>query len=148
MKNDSVNYFDIGPDTPVELINESLEGTLVSNLNIRIEKVTGSEICASMPLCEKTRRPGGIMHGGANIALAETIAGVGSQLLIDMYNYDARGVQVSANHVRGVSGGNVHAVAKIIHKGMSTHIWNVDIKDDDGRLISSVRVLNMIVKKK
>jgi len=92
-------------------------------------------------------RPGGILHGGANLALAETIAGLGSILLVDSREYDARGIQVTANHISAATEGRVVATAKIIHPGKQTHVWNVDITRNDGKLISTARVTNMIVKK-
>lgn len=132
---------------PVDLLNASLQNSLMSNLGIQIESVGEAEIVASMPVSEKTMRPGGILHGGASLALAETLAGLGSILLIDSKEYDARGIQVSANHVGGAKEGHVVATAKIIHQGKQTHVWNVDITRNDGKLISTVRVTNMIIKK-
>ena len=88
-----------------------------------------------------------MLHGGSNLAMAETIAGLGSMLLIDLKKFDIRGAQVSANHTGSLKEGNALATAKILHQGKRTHIWNVDIKDVNGRLISTARVMNMIVKK-
>ena len=132
---------------PIDLLNDSMKDSLISNLGIRIESVGEGELTASMPVSAKTIRPGGILHGGASLALAETLAGLGSILIIDSSTYDARGIQVSANHVSGVKEGVVTATAKIIHQGKQTHVWNVDITNNDGKLISTVRVTNMIVKK-
>ncbi len=132
---------------PIELLNASMQNSLISSLGIEIESVGEGEVVASMPVSEKTMRPGGILHGGANLALAETIAGLGSILLIDSNEYDARGIQVAANHVGGVKEGRVVATAKIIHQGKQTHVWNVDITRNDGKLISTARVTNMIIKK-
>jgi len=132
---------------PLDLLNATMEDTLISNLGIRIESVADGEIIASMPVSERTIRPGGILHGGASLALAETLAGLGSILIIDSNEYDARGMQVTANHVGGAKEGIVMAVAKIVHQGKQTHVWNVDITNNEGKLISTARVTNMIIKK-
>ncbi len=137
----------INTNIPVELLNQGMQNSLISNLGIEIESVAAGEVVASMPVSDKTMRPGGILHGGANLALAETIAGLGSILLIDSNEFDARGIQVTANHVSAASEGRVTATAKIVHEGKQTHVWNVDITRNDGKLISTARVTNMIVKK-
>ena len=80
--------------------------------------------------------------------MAETIAGLGTMLLVDLREFDVRGMQVSANHTGSLREGTVWATAKIIHQGNKTHIWNVDLRDEEGRLISTARVTNIIVKKK
>ena len=98
-------------------------------------------------LSEKNSRPDGILHGGANLAMAETLAGLGSMLIIDLNEFDALGSQVSGNHTGTLKQGKALATAKIIHRGNKTHLWNIDVKNEEGRLISTVRVTNMIVKK-
>jgi len=143
-----MNYSDLTVDTPVEFLNAAMRDTLIGNLRIKIEKIAEGEVLASMPVCPQTSRPGGMLHGGSSLAMAETIAGIGTMLLIDLKEFDVRGMQVSANHTGSVKEGNVLATAKIIHQGNKTHIWNVDLRDVDGRLISTARVTNIIVKKK
>lgn len=137
----------LNTNIPIDLLNASMTNSLISSLGIVIEAVSEGEVIASMPVSEKTMRPGGILHGGANLALAETIAGLGSILIIDSNEYDARGIQVSANHVGAATEGSVRATAKIVHQGKQTHVWNVEITRNDGKLISTARVTNMIVKK-
>lgn len=134
-------------NTPVELINQFMKKSLIENLGIVVSKIGEGIVEGFLTLSEKNCRPGGILHGGANLALAETLAGLGSMLLIDLNEYDALGTHVSGSHTGILSGGKALAMAKIIHRGNKTHIWNVDVKNEDGRLISTVRVTNMIVKK-
>lgn len=134
-------------NTPVEFINEALRDSLIGNLRIKIEKISEGEVQASMPVCPQTARPDGMLHGGSSLAMAETIAGLGTMLLVDMNKFDVRGMQVSASHTGSMKEGRVWATAKIIHKGNKTHIWNVDLRNENGRLISSARVTNIIVKK-
>ena len=134
-------------DTPLELINMATQKSLVGSLGIEFTKVEKGLVEGFLQLSEKNCRPDGILHGGANLALAETLAGLGSMLLIDLENYDARGIQVTGNHTGALKKGKALGVAKIIHQGNQTHVWNVDVTNEEGRLISTLRVTNMIVKR-
>jgi uncharacterized protein (TIGR00369 family) len=134
-------------NTPIELINQYVKGTMVENLGIQFTALGEGWVEATMPVDHRTSRPGGLLHGGANLALAETIAGLGSMLTLDLNEFDVRGIQVSANHTGGASEGIVFARAEIVHPGNQTHVWNVEIKNDAGKLISTGRVTNMIVKR-
>lgn len=133
--------------TPIELINQFAKNTMVENLGIRFTAVGEGWVEATMPVDHRTSRPGGLLHGGANLALAETIAGLGSMLTVDINEFDILGIQVSANHTGSATGGTVFARAEILHPGNQTHVWNVEIKNDAGKLISTGRVTNMIVKR-
>ena len=137
----------LGLNTPVEFINQAIQKSLVGNLGIKIARISEGEVEATMDLNEKTCRPDGMLHGGANLALAETIAGLGSMLLVDLHEFDVLGIQVNGNHTGTVKSGTVKANAKIIHRGNQTHIWNVDVTNGDDKLVSSIRVTNMIVKR-
>lgn len=131
-------------ETPVELINQELTNSLPGSLGIEITKIAEGTIEGKMSLSSKNSRPGGILHGGANLAMGETLAGLGSMLLVDLKRFDVLGIMVNANHTGVLKKGKAIAVAKIVHRGKQTHIWNVDISDEKGRLISTVRVTNMI----
>jgi len=133
--------------TPVELINQALTKSLPGSIGIEIIKFAEGYVEGKMRLSSKNSRPGGILHGGANLAMGETLAGFGSMLLVDLKKFDVLGIMVNANHTGVLKKGNAIAVAKIIHRGKQTHIWNVDISDEEGRLISTVRVTNMIKEK-
>ena len=100
-----------------------------------------------MPVDHRTRQPFGILHGGAPLALAETVAGLGSMLSIKPEEY-AVGMQVSGNHISSAhEGDTVRAVATIVHRGRSSHVWNVDVFTSTNKLVSTVRVVNSILKK-
>lgn len=133
--------------TPIETINQAMEKSLIGNLGIRVTKIGDGLVEGLLNLSEKNSRPDGILHGGANLALAETLAGLGSMLLVDLKKYDVLGTQVSGNHTGVLTQGKAFAVARLVHQGNKTHIWNVDIKNRDDRLISTIRVTNMIVKR-
>ena len=101
-----------------------------------------------MPVDERTCQPFGVLHGGASMALAETIAGVGSLANIADYEH-AVGQQVSVNHVSAATmGDTVKAVATLVHRGRSSHVWHVDIiSQTTGKLVSTAQVLYFILKK-
>ncbi len=100
---------------------------------------------ARMKVDERNRQPFGFLSGGASLALAENVAGVGSCALCP--DSACVGIEVSGSHVKAVSEGDtVTAYAKLLHKGTTLHVWNVEIKDTSGELISSVRVTNYVIK--
>ena len=131
----------------LEDINKLNNGTLMEKLLIEYLEVEEGRVVAKMPVCKSTQQPEGILHGGASLALAETVAGLGSMVLVDHKEFSPRGSQVSANHVGSALEGDVFAYADIIHKGKNTHVWNVDVKTSEGKLVSTCRVTNIIVKK-
>ncbi|MGE0020027.1 MAG: PaaI family thioesterase [Draconibacterium sp.] len=137
----------IDVNTPIEQINQFAKNTLVEALGIEFTAIAEGMVKATMPVDHRTHRPGGILHGGASLALAETLAGLGSMLMVDIQVMDVKGIQVSANHTGSISGGQVLATAKLIHKGNQTHVWDVSIESESGRLISTQRVTNLIVER-
>jgi uncharacterized protein (TIGR00369 family) len=126
-------------------INTMCQGSLLDHLGIEFTFVSDGKVEAIMPVDVRTIQPVGILHGGASIALAETVAGFGSQWICEEDEV-ALGMQISASHVSSIRSGEVHAVASLIHHGKRSHVWNVDILSDDQRLISTVRVTNLITK--
>ncbi len=131
----------------IEEINALNKGTMMEHLKIEYTEVEKGRLVARMPVNHTTFQPDKILHGGATIALAETVAGLGSAYLIDYDKYSARGAQVSANHIRSIRKGFVIATGTIMYKGSNMHVWNIDITDEKNRIISTCRITNMIVKK-
>ena len=131
----------------INKLNDICKGTFVSFLGIEFLEFSDVFIEASMPVDNKLQ-PMGFLHGGASLALAETIASGGSYLLVDPEKYHVFGLQVSGNHISTVSEGMLFARADIIHRGRTTHVWDVKIKDQKGKLICISRVTMMIVRKK
>ena len=122
--------------------------TLMETLGIEFTLLSPGRVEAVMPVGKHVCQPFGILHGGATLALAESIAGQGSLLLCEADKIPA-GIQVSCNHVSSArEGDKVRAVGTIIHRGRSTHVWNIDIFTASGKLVSSVRVVNSILKKR
>lgn len=128
-------------------LNAHGKTALMGNLGIQYTYISAERIEATMPVDHRTRQPFGILHGGATLALAETVAGLGS-LVICAPDEIAVGMQVSGNHVSSAhEGDSVRAVGTIIHKGRSSHVWNVDVFTSTGKLVSSVRVVNSVMKR-
>lgn len=121
--------------------------SMAEHLGIRFLPSTEDAVHAEMPVDHRTSQPFGMLNGGASLALAEIVAGHGSMSLCREGEY-ACGVQVSGNHLSAVPiGGKVFATGKLIHRGRSSHIWNIDITTPQGELVSTVRVVNFILKR-
>lgn len=133
-------------DLSLKTINDLLQQGFSGVLGIMVTQVSDDKIIATAPITENHYRPGGFVHGGVYLALAETLAGLGSMVYVDREKYEVLGIQVSANHTSSAKSGEMTITATPIHKGRKTHIWNVDISCE-GRLLSTVRVTNIIVKK-
>lgn len=131
----------------IDELNSLNEGSLMEQLGIEYLEVAEGFVKAKMPVDKRTLQPFGILHGGASIALAETLAGLGTYLLIDRNEYEARGMSVHANHIGTARKGYVIAEAEIAHHGTNSHIWDVTICDESGGKISICRVTNIILKK-
>ena len=131
----------------IEKLNQLNKGTMMEQLQIEYLEMGDGFLKAKMPVNERTFQPDGILHGGASLALAETVAGLGSALIVDLKAFDVRGAQVSANHVGTAKSGWVVAEGQLIHRGKNTHIWNIDIRDESGKPVSICRITNFIVKK-
>ena len=101
-----------------------------------------------MPVDHRTHQPYGLLHGGASCALAETVGSVASYLVIDNEKFICVGLEINANHVRGVRSGYVTAVATPLHLGSTTHVWDIKIKDDAGKLVCISRLTVAILQKK
>ena len=134
-------------EIPLEQLNERARYALMGNLGIQYTYASEDRVEATMPVDQRTRQPFGILHGGATLALAETVAGLGSMLICQPDEIIV-GMQVSGNHISSAhEGDTVRAVGTIVHKGRSSHIWNVDVFTSTNKLVSSVRVVNSVLKK-
>ena len=135
-------------DIPLDELNESARYALMGNLGIQYTYASEDRVEATMPVDQRTRQPFGILHGGATLALAETVAGLGSMILCQPDEFVV-GMQVSGNHISSAhEGDTVRAVGTIVHKGRSSHVWNVDVFTSTNKLVSSIRVVNSVMKKR
>jgi 1,4-dihydroxy-2-naphthoyl-CoA hydrolase len=108
---------------------------LAGALGIEITELTPDRVVATMPVDQRTRQPFGILHGGASVALAETVASIAATANVDRKEFVAVGLEINANHVRAKAEGQVTATATPIHIGRTTHVWDVRIVDESDRLI-------------
>lgn len=126
-------------EVPLDLLNERARHALMGNLGIQYTYASDERVEATMPVDYRTRQPFGILHGGATLALAETVAGLGSMIICESDEIVV-GMQVSGNHISSAhEGDTVRAVATIVHKGRSSHVWNVDVFTSTNKLVSSIR---------
>lgn len=132
----------------LELCKNFCENTLMQTLNIEFIDAGEDFLTAKMPVNSKVHQPMGLLHGGASVALAESVGSAASMLFLDPKEYEVRGIEISANHLKSKREGTVFATAKIIHKGRSLHLWEIRITDENNQLISLCKLTNMILPKR
>jgi len=131
----------------LNMINQYVKNTMIDYLEIKFTDTGSDYIEATMPIHQNTYNPAHILHGGAMMALAETVGSALSILLIDRKTKDIRGIEINGNHVKSAAEGNAIARATIIHKGKQTHVCEIKISDSEGNLLNVSRMTNMIVDK-
>lgn len=117
----------------------TMGGTLLETLSIEVQVARPGRVEAVMPVGPRVHQPYGLLHGGASVALAETVASIGAALLPGNELQRVVGIEINANHVRAVREGSVRAVATPLHRGRSTEVWVVEINDEEGRLVCTSR---------
>lgn len=133
----------------LDVVNSMNKNTLMEALGIECVEIGSDYIISRMPVDHRTHQPMGLLHGGASMALIESIGSMGSTLLIDLEKEVPVGLEINANHVSGIRSGFVRAVGKIIHAGNRTHIWQVDIHNEEtNKLVCTGRLTVMIIQKK
>ena len=127
--------------------NTISRNTLMETLDIEYVDVTEDTLTARMPVTHKVYQPDGVLHGGASVALAESVGSAASFLFLDTDKYTIRGLEISANHTRSIKEGYVYATASFIHKGRTTQLWQIRITDDQDRLISLCKLTTIALLK-
>lgn len=133
--------------TVLKKMNNSSKDTLMETLKIRYTDIGENFLTAVMPVTTKVYQPAGLLHGGATVALAESVGSMAAHFFVDNDKFEIRGLEVSANHLRSVRNGLVKATAKVIHKGKTTQLWGVDILDEDDNLVSICKLTIIILTK-
>ncbi len=131
----------------IEQLNDRTEHTLAVSLGIRITEIGDHWIKATMPVDHRTHQPMGLLHGGASVALAETLGSIGSLLYIDTPNTYPVGLEINANHLRSVSTGIVTGTATPVKIGRTIHVWSIEIRDETNELVCTSRLTVMLVTK-
>jgi len=121
--------------------------TMGEYIGIELTEIGENYLRARMPVDSRTRQPYGLLHGGASAALAETLGSVASALVVDQSQYDCVGLEINANHIRGVREGYVFGTAIPLHIGRSTHVWDIKIYDDRQKLVCVSRLTVAIIRK-
>jgi uncharacterized protein (TIGR00369 family) len=117
----------------IEHLNASQKNTIGELLDIRFESFDDESLTASMVVDARTHQPFGLLHGGASVVLAESIGSMAAYLCVDTSKYYCVGLEVNANHLRGVRSGRVTAVAKAVHIGRSTQVWDIRLSNEEGK---------------
>lgn len=130
------------------VLNDLSKNTLMETLNIEFTEVGQDFVTAKMPVNSKVHQPYGILHGGATAALAETVGSSASVLFVDTKKYIIKGIELSINHLKSKREGTVFGTARIIHKGRTTHLWEIRIVDEENNLISICKLTNIVLEKK
>ena len=123
------------------------KNTLMETLGIEFIDVTEDSITAKMPVAPKVHQPNGVLHGGASVALAESVGSAGAFIFLENENVTVRGIEIAANHVKSIREGFVYAKAKIIHKGRTTQLWQIRITNEADELISLVKLTTLALYK-
>ena len=132
------------PDWSRPLANSGLAVVL----GIEMVELSVERVVATMPVDDRTRQPFGLLHGGASIALAETVASFGAAVHIDRERFSAVGLEINGNHVRAKTDGVVRATGVPVHLGRSTQVWSIEIADEQGRLVCVSRCTMAIVERR
>ncbi|HLP64779.1 PaaI family thioesterase [Flavobacterium sp.] len=128
--------------------NDWSKNTLMETLEIKYVDAGEDFLVATMPVNPRVHQPMGLLHGGASVALAESVGSAASIMFVNPERQEVRGIEISANHLKSKKEGMVTATAKIIHKGASIHLWEIRIADENDKLISLCKLTNMILPRR
>jgi 1,4-dihydroxy-2-naphthoyl-CoA hydrolase len=128
--------------------NHVSKNTLMETLNIEYTDAGEDFLVATMPVNPSVHQPMGLLHGGASVALAESVGSAASMIYVNSELSEVRGIEISANHLKAKRDGIVTATARIVHKGRSIHLWEIRITDENNNLISLCKLTNMVLPKR
>jgi len=131
----------------VEELNSGRAGTLIEHLGIEFTEIGDDFICGTMPVDGRTRQPYGLLHGGASVALAETLGSMGAAMCVDAAEYQCVGQEINANHLRAARTGLVTGTARPVHVGGRSQVWTIDIINDAGKLVCTSRLTIAIIRR-
>lgn len=135
-------------DTIVAKCNAFSENTLMQTLEIEFIDAGEDFLKAKMPINSRVHQPMGLLHGGASVALAESVGSAASMLFINPHESEIRGIEISANHLKSKREGVIFGTARMVHKGKSIHLWEIKITDEEDNLISLCKLTNMVLPRK
>ena len=128
-------------------LNFLKNNTIAESLGIELLSIDEGRVTGKMPVDSRTHQPYGMLHGGASVVLSETLGSVGSHFLVEKDGKGAVGIEINANHIKSIKSGWVYGTARIKHRGGKIHVWSIDIKDSEDRLICTSRLTVMIISR-
>jgi 1,4-dihydroxy-2-naphthoyl-CoA hydrolase len=131
----------------LEDLNANRGGTLIENLGILFTEIGADFVRGTMPVDARTAQPYGLLHGGASVALAETLGSMGAAMCVDAAEYQVVGQEINANHVRAARRGLVTGTARAVHLGGRTHVWSIDIVNEAHKLVCISRITMAVIKR-
>ncbi|TAE67619.1 MAG: hotdog fold thioesterase [Bacteroidetes bacterium] len=129
----------------IEKLNTLSKGSMGEFLSIEITEIGEDFMVAKMPVDSRTKQPFGVLHGGASVVLAESVGSVGSNCIVDISKFRCVGLEINSNHLKSVSSGYVYAKATALHIGKTTHVWDIKITNEEGKLINVSRLTMAII---
>lgn len=132
----------------ISMCNAFCKNTLMETLEIVFTDAGEDFLVATMPVNPRVHQPMGLLHGGANVALAESVGSAASMLFVNNELSEIRGIEIAANHLKAKKEGMVTGTARIVHKGRSIHLWEIRITDEAGQLVSLCKLTNMVLPKR
>lgn len=135
-------------DKILKVCNESSKNTLMQTLDIEYVDVGENFLVGKMPVTPKVHQPDGVLHGGAMVALAESVGSMASYIFLDAQKFFVRGIEISANHIKSMKEGEVFAKATVLHKGKTTQLWDIKLTDAEDNLISICKLTTISLPKK
>jgi len=132
----------------IQRVNESIQNTMTSAIGIEITDIDNDFICGKMPVDERTIQPFGLLHGGASVALAETLGSIAGGIKVYPNNETVVGIEINANHLKSARDGWVYGKATPIRIGKKIQVWNIEISNDSGDLICVSRLTLAVIPKK
>ncbi len=132
-------------DVTIEALNQMNRGNLLEHLGIEFVEATADSLTARMPVDHRTRQPMGLLHGGASVALAESLGSVASYLCVDPQKHVCVGLEINANHVKGVRAGFVYGKVTPLHVGKRTHVWEIRVTNEDQQLVCISRLTVAVI---
>jgi len=135
-------------DKILKVCNESSKNTLMQTLDIEYVDIGENFLVGKMPVSPKVHQPDGVLHGGAMVALAESVGSMASYIFMDAQKFFVRGIEISANHIKSMKEGEVFAKATVLHKGKTTQLWDIKLTDAEDNLISICKLTTIALPKK
>jgi 1,4-dihydroxy-2-naphthoyl-CoA hydrolase len=130
-----------------EEINRLGVNSMEKHIGIEFTEVGADYLCAKMPVDSRTKQPFGLLHGGASVVLSETLGSTAAYLCLNPQTHLAVGIEINANHLRSVKQGFVDGIARPLHIGKTTHVWNIEIQDTEGKRVCVSRITLAIIEK-